>query len=116
LPDDPAQLRAAIQAAVAGQSDILFTTGGTGIGPRDITPDVVRPLLTREIPGIMEYIRVKSGASIPYALLSRSVAGLIGSTLVYALPGSEKAVQQYLDEILKTLEHSLRMLSGIDLH
>ena len=116
LPDDPMLLRAAIQAAIAAPADIIFTTGGTGIGPRDITPDVIRPLFTREIPGIMEHIRVKYGASIPSALLSRSVAGLIGSTLVYALPGSEKAVQEYLDEILKTLEHSLRMLQGIDLH
>lgn len=116
LPDDPTQLRAAIEAAVAAQADIIFTTGGTGIGPRDITPDVIRPLLTREIPGVMEHIRVKYGASIPSALLSRSVAGLIGSTLVYTLPGSEKAVQQYMDEILKTLEHSLRMINGIDQH
>lgn len=116
LPDEPAQLRAAIEAAVSAHTDIIFTTGGTGIGPRDITPDVIRPLLTREIPGIMEYIRVKYGASIPSALLSRSVAGLIGSTLVYALPGSEKAVQQYMDEILKTLEHSLRMINRIDQH
>lgn len=116
LPDEPAQLRAAIEAAVSVQTDIIFTTGGTGIGPRDITPDVIRPLLTREIPGIMEYIRVKYGASIASALLSRSVAGLVGSTLIYALPGSEKAVQQYMDEILKTLEHSLRMINRIDQH
>ncbi len=116
LPDDPVQLRAAIEAAIAAQTDIIFTTGGTGIGPRDMTPDVIRPLLTREMPGIMEYIRVKYGESIPSALLSRSVAGLIGSTLIYVLPGSEKAVQQYLDEILKTLEHSLRMVNRIDQH
>ena len=116
IPDDPAQLRTVIQTVVAAQTDIIFTTGGTGIGPRDITPDVVRPLLNREMPGIMEYIRIKYGSTIPAALLSRSVAGLIGSTLIYTLPGSVKAVQEYLDEILKTLDHSLRMLCGIDMH
>lgn len=116
LPDDPSLLRSAIQTAIAAQTDIIFTTGGTGIGPRDITPDTIRPLLTREIPGIMELIRVKYGASNPSALLSRSVAGVIGSTLIYTLPGSEKAVQEYMDEILKTLDHSLRMIGGVDVH
>ena len=96
--------------------DILITTGGTGIGPRDFTPDVIRPLMDKEIPGIMELIRTKYGASIPNALLSRSIAGVAGQTLVYVLPGSVKAVREYLAEITPTLEHSLRMLHGIDSH
>ena len=95
---------------------MIVTTGGTGIGPRDITPDVVAPMLTRVIPGIMEAIRVKYGATIPSALLSRGVAGLIGSTLVYTLPGSVKAVNEYLDELFRTLNHSLLMIMGIDSH
>ena len=96
--------------------DVLFTTGGTGIGPRDITPDVVIPLLDREIPGIMEFIRVKHGERLPSALLSRSVAGTIGEMLIYTLPGSVKAVREYTEEILRTLPHSLHMIKGIDAH
>lgn len=112
LPDEAGQLRRAIEEAVAAHADMIFTTGGTGIGPRDITPEVVRPLLDKEIPGIMEFIRTKYGASLPSALLSRSVAGLIGSTLIYTLPGSVKAAGEYMTEICKSLDHSLLMLGG----
>jgi len=96
--------------------NIIFTTGGTGIGPRDITVDTVRPLLSKEIPGIMEFIRVKYGAEKPNALLSRGVAGIIGNSLIYTLPGSVKAVKEYMTEILKTLEHAVYMQHGIDTH
>lgn len=116
LPDEATALTAAIQATVAAGADIIFTTGGTGIGPRDITPDTVRPLLDKEIPGIMEAIRVNCGRELPSALLSRSVAGVIGSTLVYTLPGSVRAVNQYLAEITRSLEHALLMLWAIDAH
>lgn len=115
IPDDAEELREVITVS-AGSYNILFTTGGTGIGPRDITIETVKPLLTKEIPGIMEYIRVKYGAEKPNALLSRGVAGLIGSSLVYTLPGSVKAVNEYMEEILKTLLHTLQMLYGIDSH
>jgi len=116
LSDDAIKLKSEIQNHVNGGTDIIFTTGGTGIGPRDITPDVIRPILDREIPGIMEYIRTKYGQQMPSALLSRSIAGMRGSTLIYALPGSVRAVTEYLDEILKTLDHALAMIAGIDLH
>ncbi|HLO90054.1 MAG TPA: molybdenum cofactor synthesis domain-containing protein [Lentimicrobium sp.] len=96
--------------------DFLFTTGGTGIGPRDITVDIIEPMLNKKIPGIMELIRVKYGTEKPAALLSRGVAGVIGGTLVYTLPGSVRAVEEYLTEINKTLKHSLYMLNGLDLH
>ena len=97
-------------------SDIIFTTGGTGIGPRDITVETVRPLLTKEIPGIMEFIRVKYGTENPGALLSCGVAGLIDRCLIYTLPGSVKAVNEYMSEITKTLGHTFLMLHGIDKH
>lgn len=116
LPDDPEKLQAALRQAVAQPADIVITTGGTGIGPRDRTPEAVRPLLEKEIPGLMEFIRVKYGATLPAALLSRSVAGVIGPTLVYVLPGSVRAIQDYMSEILKTLDHTLRMLWGLDAH
>lgn len=116
IPDDPKNLTALIQNAISENADVAFTTGGTGIGPRDITPETVRPILDKEIPGIMELIRVKYGMEKPAALLSRSIAGVIGKTLVYCLPGSVKAVTEYCNEILPTIEHSLYMLEGIDSH
>jgi molybdenum cofactor synthesis domain-containing protein len=114
IPDEAAQLKQHLKEN--GNADILITTGGTGIGPRDITVDVVKPLLDKEIPGIMELIRVKYGTEKPNALVSRGVAGVIGETLVYTLPGSVKAVEEYLAEITKTIRHSIFMLNGLDLH
>ena len=104
------------QIGRAKNFDMIITTGGTGIGPRDITPDVVNPMLERVIPGIMEFIRVKHGERLPSALLSRSVAGTIGTTLIYTLPGSIKAVREYMEEILKSLEHAVQTARGLDVH
>ena len=115
IPDDSILLRKELIKA-SGGSDIIFTTGGTGIGPRDITVETVRPLLTKEIPGIMEFIRVRYGAEKPGALLSCGVAGLINRCLIYTLPGSVRAVNEYMAEITKTLEHTFSMLYGIDSH
>jgi molybdenum cofactor synthesis domain-containing protein len=115
LPDDAESLRALLVAA-APDADVIITTGGTGLGPRDITPDVVANLADRLVPGVMEAIRVKFGAGHPSALLSRSVAAVVGQTLVYTLPGSVRAVDEYLGEILKTLEHAICMLHGLDTH
>lgn len=116
LPDESIPLQNAVSGAVCSFCDFIITTGGTGIGPRDITPDVVRPMLTKEIPGIMEMIRVKYGMMMPNALVSRSLAGVIDRSLVYVLPGSPRAVQEYMTEIMPTMEHSLLMLHGIDKH
>jgi len=116
LPDDEAMLEAALRKASKEEADIVVTTGGTGIGSRDITPDVVKRLLDKEIPGIMELIRYKYGSMKPNALLSRSIAGVMGKTLIYCLPGNTKAVHEYLSEITPTLEHSFRMLNDIDAH
>ena len=116
ISDDPEQLAQLIEFAISQQVDVVFTTGGTGIGPRDITPETVRPLLDKEIPGIMELIRVKYGSEKPAALLSRGIAGVSGKTLIYTLPGSVKAVTEYCNEILPTIEHSIFMIEGIDSH
>lgn len=96
--------------------DVVFTTGGTGVGPRDITPDVVAALSDRQIPGIMEHIRIKYGATHPNALLSRGIAGIMGNMLVYTLPGSVRAVEEYLGEIFETLEHVILTIHAIDSH
>ena len=116
LPDDAEQLREVIQSARKGDVDVIITTGGTGVGPRDIAPETVAGACDKTIPGIMEHIRLKYGAEHPNALLSRSVAGVIGMTQVYTLPGSVRAVGEYMEEILKTLEHVIYMLHSIDLH
>lgn len=116
IPDDEVQLKALLEMLIEQNTDIIFTTGGTGIGSRDITPDVVKSMLDKEIPGIMEMIRVKYGMQFPNALISRSIAGVAGKTLIYALPGNPKAVKEYSDEIFKTVEHSFRMLYNIDEH
>jgi len=116
IPDDEPQLKSLLQSSIQNNDDIVFTTGGTGIGSRDITPDVIKSLLDKEIPGIMEMIRVKYGMQFPNALISRSIAGVAGKTLIYALPGNPKAVKEYSEEIFKTVEHSFRMLYNIDEH
>ena len=110
IPDDADQLTSAVGHALDQSADIIFTTGGTGLGLRDITPETIRPLLDKEIPGIMEYIRTKYGATIPAALLSRGIAGMIGKTMVFTLPGSVRAVSEYLDCIIPVLDHALKMI------
>lgn len=115
IPDEKEILKELILSS-SKVYDIIFTTGGTGIGPRDITVDTISPLLTKEIPGVMEYIRVKYGADKPSALLSRGIAGLIGDSLIYTLPGSVRAVEEYTSEILKTLLHTIYMMYGVDIH
>lgn len=116
ISDDPDQLKALLAVAKSANYDMVFTTGGTGIGPRDNTPEVAGLFIDKEIPGIMEAIRMKFGVEKPNALLSRGVAGLMGETFVYVLPGSVKAIREYMGEILKTLRHLIFMLKGIDVH
>lgn len=116
IPDEAVQLESALLAAKAAEMDIVITTGGTGIGPRDITPEVVLSMADKTIPGVMDQVRLTCGERNPNALLSRSVAAVMGKTLVYALPGSLKAVDEYMPELLKTLEHALFMIRGLDTH
>ncbi len=116
IPDSEAELKQKVDDATANGADFIFTTGGTGVGERDITPDVIQSMLDKEIPGIMELIRYKYGSQKPNALLSRGVAGIINKTQIYTLPGSVKAVNEYMEEILKTLDHLVLMLYGIDAH
>ena len=114
IPDDKTKLNSIISKSKA---DVIFTSGGTGVGPRDFTPEVVKDLLKFEIPGIMEAIRVKYGAIFPNALLSRGVAGVLQTGgIIYTLPGSTKAAGEYCEQIFKTLYHTILMLHGIDAH
>ena len=116
VPDDADALEGLLREARESEVDVVVTTGGTGIGPRDVTPDVVAALADRTIPGIMDAIRMQCGRENPNALLSRSVAAVVGPTLVYTLPGSVRAVQEYMPKVLETLEHAVLMLHGIDAH
>ncbi len=116
IPDEATNLSILIEKSLNEEYDVIFTTGGTGVGPRDITVETVRPMLHKEIPGIMEMIRIKYGTRKPNALLSCGIAGLIGDTLIYTLPGSVKAVNDYMEEILKTMEHLIFMRHGLDTH
>jgi molybdenum cofactor synthesis domain-containing protein len=116
IPDDPHQLTKLVGSALDRGFDFIFTTGGTGIGPKDITVDTVRPMLDKEIPGIMDMIRLKYGSEKPNALVSRAIAGVTGNTLVFTMPGSLKAVSEYLSEITRSLRHLVLMLHGIDAH
>jgi molybdenum cofactor synthesis domain-containing protein len=113
FPDDADLLKRELENARDGNIDIVITTGGTGVGPRDIAPDAAAALCEKILPGIMENIRMKYGAQNPNALLSRGIAGVMGKTMVYTLPGSVRAAREYMEEILKTLEHVVLMIHGM---
>lgn len=113
VPDDADLIRGALEEAREAEADVIITTGGTGIGPRDVTVDVVEGMADKIVPGIMDHIRLKYGAQKPNALLSRSVCAVMGSSIVYTLPGSVKAVEEYMREIFATLDHMILMLHGI---
>ncbi len=116
IPDNPKDLHRVVNLALDDEADLIITTGGTGLGERDITPDVISKIIDKEIPGIMEHIRVKYGAKNPNALLSRSLAGIRKKTLIFTLPGSTRAAKEYLDEIFHILYHAVMMMHGVDMH
>lgn len=114
IPDNASELSIIIEECKVAKTDILITTGGTGIGQRDITVETVKSHLEKEIPGIMEMIRVKYGAKYPSVLLNRGMAGTVNRTLVYTLPGNPEIAENYLTEIFVTLDLLLNMIHGID--
>jgi molybdenum cofactor synthesis domain-containing protein len=111
VPDDAQEIAASVQA-LAARSRLLVTTGGTGLGPRDITPESIRPLLEREIPGMGEAMRAAGLISTSHAMLSRQFAGTRDRCLVLVLPGSTRAVDECLTAVWAALPHALELLSG----
>jgi len=112
---DGESVGSAIAAAVAGGARVVLTTGGTGLTPTDRTPEVTRPLLDREIPGIAEAIRAAGVAKgVPTAMLSRGLAGLAGSCLVVNLPGSRGGVKDAIEVLRPVLEHAIEQAAGSD--
>ncbi|MBA39600.1 MAG: molybdenum cofactor biosynthesis protein [Dehalococcoidia bacterium] len=99
-----------------GEVDIILTSGGTGLGPRDVTPEATKNILEMEIPGIGEAMRIKTLDRTPFAILSRSTAGIRSGCLIINLPGSPKGVEECLDVIMESLPHALEMIRGWKTH
>ena len=112
IPDEVADIQNHIKQAVNENISLVLITGGTGLSPRDVTPEAVRPLLDREIEGIAETIRSYGQDRTPYSMLSRSVAGTIGNSLVIALPGSTKGATESMDAVFPAVFHIFKMLKG----
>ncbi len=113
MPDEVPEIRQRLAAlADSGQIAAIFTTGGTGVALRDVTPEATRDVLDREIPGLGELMRTRGRESTPLAVLSRSVAGTRGRVLIVNLPGSPRGAVESLDAIVELVPHVLELLGG----
>lgn len=111
IPDEAGQIAATVRQLI-GRVAVIATTGGTGVGPRDVTPDAIRPLFDRELPGFGEIMRSGTFVKTPLSIISRGGAGVAGGTLIIMLPGSPKAVRECLTLVAPAIKHLLKILSG----
>lgn len=113
IPDEKGEISGKlIEWADGERVDLIFTTGGTGLAPRDVTPEATLAVIDRLAPGFAEAMRAESIRITPKGMLSRGVAGTLGKTLIINLPGSPKAVRECLEAILAALPHGIEMLTG----
>jgi molybdopterin adenylyltransferase len=116
VPDDVEAICAAVLRAVGGGARLIVTTGGTGLGPRDRTPEALRTILEMEVPGLGEQMRAYGRGKTPLADLSRSLGGVIGSTLVIAVPGSPSGAVESFEAVAPLLDHALEIVAGRTQH
>ena len=116
VPDKNERITDAIVAAVVAGADLVVTTGGTGLGPRDVTPQATSMLIDYEVPGISELMRRSGATSTPMAVLSRGLAGVRGHTLILNVPGSMKGATESLEAVLPVLGHAMQLLHGHTRH
>jgi len=114
VPDDRPQIESALRRAVTGGADLVATTGGTGLAPRDVTPEATRAVIDREAPGLAEALRQHNRAAVPTTILSRAVAGVAGATLVVNLPGSTGGVRDGVAVLAPVIGHAVAQLRGGD--
>lgn len=113
LPDDLPGISATLKRlSDSGVIDLIVTTGGTGVAPRDVTPEATRAVIDRELPGMAEAMRAESLKTTPHAMISRAVAGIRKQTLIVNLPGSPKAVRENLAVLLPALPHAVEKIKG----
>jgi len=113
VPDEVPDIAAAVTAAAAAH-DLVVTTGGTGLNPRDVTPEAVLPLLDRAVPGLAEALRAENRSVVPTTILSRAVAGTVGQALVVTLPGSTGGVRDGVTVLAPVVGHAVAQLRGGD--
>jgi len=113
IPDEIEIIQAKVQSLFDDKYDLIIITGGTGLSPRDVTTEAIRPMLDREIPGIAEAARQYGQQHMPYAMLSRSIAGLKGKTLIIALPGSTRGAEESMDALFPYILHVFKVAEGM---
>ena len=116
VPDDIARIQETVRSFSQQGCGLILTTGGTGVGPRDVTPEAIRAIMRVELPGFGEVMRAKSFERFPHAILSRNMAAVVGRSLVIALPGSPKGAVECLEFVAEAIPHAIELLSGGQVH